>query len=97
MNVKSKMKIITDISELKTGKKYLIEITQFNKVITAVCLGNYNCVKEMKTNKVYFSDVNSFTVETPQSMRRKFKNNIMPACFVCWDFMIGKQYVIMEC
>ena len=76
---------ITDISELVTNQVYALCDTQFATSKKVRCLGNYGV-----GDKVYFTDADS--TETPETLATKFKANILPNSFVCWDYMLVSMY-----
>jgi hypothetical protein len=81
-------KEIETLQDMPIGPKLMLLNKQFGKEPVAVrSLGNYGVGE-----KVYLCDFESD--ETPESMANKFGNDILPFCFVCWDFQIGDQYKI---
>ena len=81
--------MITDIKQLEVNKVYTLTSTQFNRTFKTRCLGNYGV-----GNKVYFTMHGNINAETPKSLAYKFKNNILPNSFVCWDCDINSWYII---
>lgn len=81
-----------EFKDLKKNKRYKLHSKQFNVDMEVVCLGNYGVGE-----KVYLSRCDKhFKAETPTSLAAKFKRNILPNSFVCWEHDVNNTYILNE-